>query len=82
MTTYEEILDKAKELSSEERLRLAEALLEQEVGFGMWRDRTEMADVEAYVEQIRNADMLDVRAPDGRLKQPEEFLREVETFDK
>jgi hypothetical protein len=47
------------------------------MGFGMWRDRAEMADVAGYLEQIRTADM---RTPDGRLKDPEEFLREVETF--
>lgn len=58
-------------------MRLAEALLEEEMGFGMWRDRAEMADVAGYLEQIRTADM---RTPDGRLKDPEEFLREVETF--
>jgi len=67
-----------KQLSSEERLRLADVLLEEELGFGMWRDRTDMVDVTAYVEQMRQADM---RTSEGGLKTSEEFLREIEAFD-
>lgn len=78
MITYEEILEQAKDLSSEERLRLADALLEEELGFGMWHPGAEIAVVESYVDQIRDADM---RTPDGCLTRPEEFLRKVETFD-
>ena len=78
MAIYEEILNQAKQLSSEERLQLADALLEEELGFGMWRNRAEMSDAAAYVEQIRESE---VRTPDGRLKAPEEYLEEVETFD-
>jgi hypothetical protein len=44
MTVYEEILDRTKQLSSEERLRLADLLLEEELGFGMWRDRADIVD--------------------------------------
>jgi hypothetical protein len=72
MISYEEILDQAKGLPSEERLRLADALLEEELGFGMWRDREEMANVEAFVEEIRD---LDSGARDGYLKNAEEFLQ-------
>lgn len=75
---YEEVLSLVKQLSSEERLRLADSLLKEELGFGMWASRTDLADVAAYVEQSRTADM---RTPEGRLKTPEEFLREVEGFD-
>jgi hypothetical protein len=78
MTVYEEILDRAKQLSSEERLRLADLLLEDELGFGMWRDRADIVDATTYVEELREANM---RWPDGSLKSPEGFLREVETFD-
>ena len=77
MTVYEEILNLAKRLSSQERLQLADALLEEELGFGMWRNRADMADVTAYVEQMRAADM---HTAEGCLKTPEEFLREIETF--
>jgi hypothetical protein len=71
MTVYEEILNLVKQLSSDERLQLADSLLEEEFGFGMWRDRPEMNDVAAYVERMREAEM---RTPEGRLKTSEEFL--------
>ncbi|MGH9931858.1 MAG: hypothetical protein ACREA9_21885 [Pyrinomonadaceae bacterium] len=78
MTSYEEILESAKRLSSTERLQLADALLAEELGFGMWRDREDIADADAYVSDLRDAEMLTV---DGREKTPEEFLQEIETFD-
>jgi hypothetical protein len=78
MAIYEEILNQAMQLSSEERLQLANALLEEEFGFGMWLERTEMTDVAAYVEQIREADII---TPVGQLKAPEDYLKEVEAFD-
>ena len=46
MTSYEEILESAKRLSSVERLQLADALLAKELGFGMWRARVDVADAE------------------------------------
>lgn len=76
MTSYEEILESAKRLSSTERLQLADALLAEELGFGMWRNRQDVADVSEYVSELRDADML---TPDGHEKTPEEFLRELET---
>ncbi len=78
VVSYEEVLNRAKELSSEERLRLADTLLEEELGFGMWSSRADVQDAAQYVERIRDESM---RAPDGRLKSPDEFLKEVEAFD-
>ena len=78
MINYEEILDQAGQLSSDERLRLADALLEEGLGFGMWRERAEMKDAAAYVDRVREDGMC--RA-DGGLKTGEEFLREVKAFD-
>ena len=78
MINYEEILDQARQLSSDERLRLADALLEEELGFGMWRERAEMTDAAAYVDRVREEGM---RTADGGLKTSEEFLREVKAFD-
>jgi hypothetical protein len=78
MTSYEEILESAKRLSSTERLQLADALLAEELGFGMWREREDIADAEAYVSDLRDAVML---TADGHEKTPEEFLREIETLD-
>jgi hypothetical protein len=46
LTSYEEILESAKRLSSIERLQLADALLAEELGLGMWRDREEIANAE------------------------------------
>lgn len=77
-TSFEEILESAKRLSSTERLQLADALLAEELGFGMWRERDDIADAEDYVSDLRDAEM---RVPNGRVKTPEEFLREIETFD-
>jgi hypothetical protein len=78
MSVYEEILDQTKRLPSEERVQLADALLEEELGFGMWRDRADIKDAATYVEQAREENK---RTPNGRLKSSEEFLREVEEFD-
>ena len=78
MTSYEEILESAKRLSSAERVQLADALLAEELGFGMWRGREDVKDASGYVSDLREADM---RTPDGREKTSEEFLREIETFD-
>lgn len=77
MTSYEEILESAKRLSSPERLQLADALLAEELGFGMWRDRDDIADASDYVSELRDTNM---RTPEGREKTPKEFLRELETF--
>ena len=78
MTSYEEILESAQRLSSAERLQLADALLAEELGFGMWRAREDIADAEGYVSDLRETEML---TPDGREKTPEEFVKEIETFD-
>jgi hypothetical protein len=78
MTSYEEALESAKRLSSVERLQLADALLAEELGFGMWRNREDVGDAANYVTKLREADM---RSPDGSEKTPEEFLDEIERFD-
>ena len=44
----------------------------------MWRNRTDMTDVNAYVEHVRAEQMC---KEDGQLKSPEEFLRWVESDD-
>ena len=74
MTSYEEILESAKRLSSTERLQLADALLAEELGFGMWREREDVADAADYVSDLRDAEM---HTADGSEKSPEEFLREI-----
>ena len=74
MASYEEILESATRLSSVERLPLADALLGEELGSGMWRGREDVADAKGYVSDLREAEM---RTPDGREKTPEEFVREI-----
>lgn len=75
---YKEVLDLAKGLSPDERLRLADTLLAEELGFGMWRDRSDLEDAAEYVVRIREESM---RTPDGRRKEPDEFLKEVEAIN-
>jgi hypothetical protein len=77
-TAYDEVVSRTKNLSSEERLRLADTLLAEELGFGMWAQRADVQDAAAYVERVRSESM---RTPDNRLKTPDEFLKEVEAFD-
>lgn len=77
-TAYDEVLSRTKNLSSEERLRLADTLLAEELGFGMWAQRADVQDAAAYVERVRSESM---RTPDNLLKTPDEFLKEVEAFD-
>lgn len=72
MTSYEEILESAKRLSSTELLQLADALLAEELGFGMCRNREDVADAEDYVSDLRDAE---TRTLNGE-KTPEQFLRE------
>jgi hypothetical protein len=67
MTSYEEILESAKRLSSTQRLQLADALLAEELGFGMWREREGIADAANYVSDLRDAEM---RTPNGDEKTP------------
>jgi hypothetical protein len=78
VNTYEEILNLTRQLPPAQRLMLADALLAEELGFGMWRERTEMKDVTAFVEQLREQQM---RTPEGRQQTPEEFLRWIESDD-
>ena len=78
MVTYQEVLTLTRQWPSEQKLKLADTLLAEELGFGMWRDRADMADVEAYVEQVRTQQML---KPDGARMTPEEFLCWVGTED-
>ncbi len=77
MSVFEEILESAKRLSSAERVQLADALLAEELGFGIWRERKDVKDAAGYVSDLREAEM---RTRDRREKTPEEFLRETETL--
>ena len=76
--TYEVVYKQAQQLSVQDRLRLADALLAEELGFGMWREQADFADVSAWLEKRRTEE---IRQPNGRLKTPAEFLHELKAFD-
>ena len=76
--TYQDVLTMTHQLSVEQKLLLADTILAETLGFGMWRNRTDMTDVNAYVEHVRAEQMC---KEDGQLKSPEEFLRWVESDD-
>lgn len=78
MDTYETILQLTRQLPAPQRVQLVDTLLAEEYGFGMWRERAEMSDVPAFVEQLRAEQM---RRPDGQPRTPEEFLHWVESDD-
>ena len=58
MTSYEEILESSKRLSLVERFQLADPLIAEEPGFGMWRGREDVADAEAYVSKLQETERL------------------------
>jgi hypothetical protein len=76
-TIYQTVWQLALNLTPDDQLKLAGALIEHLHGFGMWKDRADMEDIQSYVESIRKRDSYH---PDGRLKTPEEFLRELEVW--
>lgn len=75
---YDDVLQQVERLSVEEQARLIQEVRERLQGFGMWHDRTDIADPELYVQRIREEES---RRPDGTLKTPEEFLAEIAAWD-
>ena len=77
-TDYHVVYKLALELDPDEQIKLVEAVTDHLYGFGMWKDREEMKDIQNYVDTIRKRDSYQ---PDGRLKTPDEFLHELETWE-
>ncbi|HAF21534.1 MAG TPA: hypothetical protein DCK93_01265 [Blastocatellia bacterium] len=48
---------------------------QRRLGFGMGRDREDIADASNYVSELRDAEM---RTPEGCEKTPEEFLQDAD----
>ena len=71
---YQQVLYLADQLTPSEQLQLILALRDRLLGFGMWERVKEMEDIETYVEKLRVAES---RHPDGSIKSPEDFLREL-----
>jgi len=89
---YQQVLHLANQLPISEQVELILTLRDKLLGFGMWksifdaneelrhklREVKEMKDVETYVEDLRTAES---RHPNGHLKSPEEFLKELEEWN-
>ncbi len=73
---YQQVLDLAAQLTPPEQVELILTLRDKLLGFGMWEGVKE--DIETYVEELRAAES---RHPDGSIKKPEEFLRELEEWN-
>ena len=52
MTSYEEILESTKRLSSVE-FAVGDALLAEELGFGMWRARKMLRTPDDFLEKVK-----------------------------
>ena len=77
-TDYQKAWEFAIALPPDEQIQLVEALINHLYGFGMWRDRKEMEDIQGYVETMRRQDSYH---SDGRLKTLEEFLEELKEWE-
>jgi len=75
---YQQVLDLANQLTPIEQVQLILTLRDRLLGFGMWEEVREIEDIETYVEDLRTAES---RHPDGRIKKPEVFLRELEEWN-
>ncbi|MGQ9733221.1 MAG: hypothetical protein ACUVX8_18340 [Candidatus Zipacnadales bacterium] len=76
--SYHEVLQLVERLTPLEQAQLLDELRARLLGFGMWREREEMKDVESYVEELRAEEG---RHPGGQAKTAEEFRRELESWD-
>lgn len=76
--SYSEVLHLVEQLTPEEQARLIIEVRERSQGFGMWRDRTDLADPELYVLRIREED---AKRATGEPKTPDEYLAEIEAWD-
>ena len=74
---YQQVLYLANRLTPPEQVRLIFTLRDRLLGFGMWEEVKEMEDIEAYVEEFRATES---HHPDGSIKRPEEFLKELEEW--
>ena len=76
--SYAEVLHLVEQLTLEEQARLIVEVRERSQGFGMWQNRTDLADPELYVLRIREED---AKHATGEPKTPDEYLAEIEAWD-
>ena len=75
---YQQVLYLANQLTPFEQIQLILTLRDRLLGFGMWKEVKEIEDIENYVEEFRVAES---HHPDGSIKSPEEFLKELEDWN-
>jgi len=75
---YRKVLQLAAQLTPMEQAQLIDELREHLLGFGMWKDRKDLRDIESYVEELRAEES---KHPDGSPKTPKEFLAELEAWE-
>jgi hypothetical protein len=75
---YSEVLQLVEQLTLEEQARLIVEIRERSQGFGMWKDRADLADPELYVLRIREEDSTHTT---GEPKTPDEYLAELKAWD-
>jgi hypothetical protein len=71
--TYSEVLHLVEQLTPEEQACLLVEVRERSQGFGMWRERADLADPELYMLRIREED---AKRATGEPKAPNEYLAE------
>lgn len=75
---YRQVLDKASRLTAREQARLIKELAARLVKSREPLDLSKVKEAVAYVERLRAAES---RHPTGRLKTPEEFLAELQSWE-
>lgn len=76
--SYSEVLHLVEQLTAEEQVRLIVEIRERSQGFGMWKDRVDLADPELYVLRLREEE---AKQASGEPKTPEEYLAELQAWD-
>ncbi len=76
--SYSEVLQLVEQLTPEEQARLIIEIHERSQGFGMWKERADLADPELYILRIREEEAKQVT---GEPKTPEEYLAELKAWD-
>jgi hypothetical protein len=75
---YQQVLEKASRLTAREQARLIKELAARLVRSREPLDLSKVEEAAAYVERLRAAES---RHPTGRLKTPEEFLAELQSWE-
>lgn len=76
--SYQEVLRLVEQLTPVEQAQLLDELRDRLLGFGMWSDRREMEDIKSYVEELRAEES---SYPGRQLKTPQEFWRDLESWN-